>query len=69
MDAQTSHHAPTFTLMSIIMSVLSWVTLIDAQYILSFILTVLGIISAIFAIRFYYYAGNERRNAIKEKNN
>ena len=54
----------TVTLLS---SILSWITLFNAQYILSFILTCIGIISGVFAIRYYYYAGNERRNKLKNK--
>ena len=61
-----NHHAPTFSILSIMLTVLSWITLIDAQYFLSFIVTILGIVSAIFAIRYYYYAGNEKKNIVND---
>ena len=54
MDHQ--ENAPVFTFMSIISSILSWVTLINAQYFLSFTLTIMGIVSSVFAIRYYYKA-------------
>jgi len=63
MDQQAN--APAFTFMSIISSILSWVTLINAQYFLSFSLTILGIVSSIFAIRYYYFAAEEKKKQLK----
>jgi len=63
MDQQAN--APAFTFMSIISSVLSWITLINAQYFLSFSLTILGIVSSIFAIRYYYFAAEEKKKQLK----
>ena len=48
---------------------LSWFTLLNAQYFMSFVLTCIGIVSGIFAIRFYYYAGNEKREILKNNKN
>jgi len=63
MDHQAN--APVFTFMSILSSILSWVTLINAQYFLSFTLTILGIVSSIFAIRYYYFAAEEKKKQLK----
>jgi len=51
-------------------TILSWVSLINAQYALSFILTAIGIVSGVFAIRYYYHAGNymkQKRENLKNK--
>lgn len=62
------HHSPIFnTIIALVSSVISWITLLNAQYILSFILTVFGIVNVIMGIRYYYYAGNEKRNKTKNK--
>jgi len=54
--------APITFLSAISLNVISWITLVDAQYFVSFIATILGAISAIFVIRYYYYAGNEKKH-------
>lgn len=64
MDHQAN--APVFTFMSIISSILSWVTLINAQYFLSFTLTIMGIVSSVFAIRYYYFAAEEKKKQLKQ---
>jgi hypothetical protein len=56
-------------LLTILTTILSWLTLLNAQYFMSFVLTCMGIISAVFAIRFYYYAGNEKREILKNNKN
>lgn len=58
-------HSPLSVLLTIMTTILSWLTLLNAQYLMSFILTCIGIVSGIFAIRFYYYAGNEKREILK----
>ena len=58
--------APVYFFMAVVLNVISWVTLVDAQYLVSFIATVLGAISAVFVIRFYYYAGNEKKKILSE---
>ena len=67
MEGNHHHSGFAFTLITILSSILTWVTLVDAQYVLSFVLTCMGIISASLAIRYYWYAGNLKRNQIKEK--
>jgi hypothetical protein len=59
--------APTFTMMTIISTILSWITLVDAQYILSFVLTCIGIVSGMLAIRYYWLAGNKMKNEKSDK--
>lgn len=61
--------APVTFLSAILLNVISWITLVDAQYFVSFIATILGAISAIFVIRYYYYAGNEKKNNVNRKSN
>lgn len=61
--------APAFSMLSIISSILSWITFVDAQYFLSFTVSVIGILSGIFAVRYYYYAGNEKKRNLKNPNN
>jgi hypothetical protein len=56
-------------MLTIMTTFLSWFTLLNAQYFMSFILTCIGIVSGIFAIRFYYYAGNEKREILKNNKN
>jgi len=66
---ETTHsNAPSLTILSIFLNVISWLTLLNAQYLLSFTVTILGAISAIFAIRYYYYAGNEKKKILSEGN-
>lgn len=56
-------------LLTIMTTILSWLTLLNAQYFMSFVLTCIGIVSGVFAIRFYYYAGNEKREILKKQQN
>tara|TARA_R110000868_G_scaffold131960_1_gene342346 strand:+ start:220 stop:429 length:210 start_codon:yes stop_codon:yes gene_type:complete len=66
---ETTHsNAPSLTVLSIFLNVISWITLINAQYFVSFVVTILGAISAVFAIRYYYYAGNEKKKILSEGN-
>ena len=67
MDNQ--NHSPFSVLLTIMTSLLSWFTLLNAQYFMSFVLTCIGIVSGVFAIRFYYYAGNEKREILKNNKN
>jgi purine-cytosine permease-like protein len=60
-----NHHSPVSIMLTITTTILSWLTFYNAQYFMSFILTCIGIISGLFAIRYYYYAGNEKRNKLK----
>lgn len=61
----TNNEAPTFSILSIISSILSWITLANAQYFVSFMVSIVGLISGVMAIRYYWYAGNEKRNQLK----
>jgi len=63
------NHSPLSIMLTIMTTFLSWFTLLNAQYFMSFILTCIGIVSGIFAIRFYYYAGNEKREILKNNKN
>lgn len=57
-------------LVTLTSTILSWISLINAQYALSFALTIIGIVSGVFAIRYYYHAGNymkEKRNNLKNQ--
>lgn len=60
-----NQHSPLSILLTFSASALSWLTLLNAQYLMSFVLTCIGIVSGIFAIRFYWYAGNEKREILK----
>lgn len=62
-------HAPAFSILSITSSILSWVSFMEAQYLFSFGVSIIGILSGIFAIRYYYYAGNLKRNQINNNKN
>jgi len=62
---ENTNHSPSSILITLSTTILSWVTLYNAQYFLSFTLTIIGIISGVFAMRYYYYAGNEKRNKLK----
>jgi len=66
MDINNNNHAPVQTMITIFTAIFSWITLVDAQYILSFCLTLAGIVNVMFAIRFYYYAGNEKKKIVKD---
>lgn len=69
MENHGNHHAPVLNMViSLISTILTWITFYGAQYALSFCLTCIGIVSGIFAIRYYYYAGNEKRDKIKRNN-
>lgn len=63
------NHSPMSVLLTIMTTILSWLTLLNAQYFMSFVLTCIGIVSGVFAIRFYYYAGNEKREILKKQQN
>jgi len=69
MESNPQGTAPIYFFMAIVLNVISWVTLVDAQYLVSFVATVLGAISAVFVIRFYYYAGNEKKKILSEGKN
>lgn len=58
-------HAPAYSTISIMSMILSWITFAEAQYIISFLVSIIGMLSGIFAIRYYYYAGNEKRRRIR----
>jgi hypothetical protein len=61
------HNSNTgYTLISIFSGVLSWITLADAQYAISFTASMIAMISGIMALRYYYYAGNEKRNQLNK---
>jgi uncharacterized YccA/Bax inhibitor family protein len=62
-----NHTTPMSMLVTLSTTILSWITLINSQYALSFLLTLIGIVSGCMAIRFYYYAGNEKRNKLKKR--
>lgn len=55
-------NAPAFTMVSILSGMLSWLSLHNAQYYMSFVASMVAIVSGIFAIRYYYYAGNKLKN-------
>ena len=61
-----NYNAPIYSLITFITSVMSWITLINAQYFLSFLLTIVGIISGIFAIRYYYFAAEVKKKQLKQ---
>lgn len=61
-----SHHAPLLNMIiSIVTTFLTWITYADAQYLMSFMLSIVGIVSGLFALRYYYYAGNEKRDIVR----
>lgn len=60
-----NQNSPISIILTIFATALSWLTLLNAQYLMSFILTCIGIVSGIFAMRFYYYAGNEKKQILK----
>jgi len=60
------HHHTGFSLISILSGFLSWITLADAQYAISFTASMIAMISGIMALRYYYYAGNEKRNQLNK---
>lgn len=62
---ENQHHTPFSVLLTFATTILSWLTFYNAQFFMSFILTCIGIVSGLFAIRYYYYAGNEKRNKLK----
>jgi purine-cytosine permease-like protein len=66
---ENSNQSPLSILVTLSTSILSWLTFYNAQYFMSFVLTCIGIVSGIFAIRYYYYAGNEKRNKIQNNKN
>ena len=69
MDQHPQSNAPALSLLSIMSSIFSWITFAEAQYFLSFIVTLIGIFSGLMAIRYYWYAGNEKKRNLKNQNN
>ena len=65
------HHTPIISLiLSIFSGILSWLSLNDAQYFVSFCASIIALISGILAMRYYYYAGEEKRkNQLKSDKN
>jgi fluoride ion exporter CrcB/FEX len=61
MDNQ-NHTGFLSILTTIISTIFGWITLLEAQYMMSFGLTCIGVVSGIFAIRYYYHAGNHMRD-------
>lgn len=49
-------------LLSIGSGILSWLSLHDAQYLISFLASVIALVSGVLAMRYYWYAGNEKKN-------
>ena len=62
-------HNTGYTILSIFSGILSWVTLANAQYFISFLASIIALMSGIMALRYYYYAGNEKRNQLKQNKN
>jgi hypothetical protein len=67
MEHHANNNAPALSLLSILSSILSWISLAEAQYLLSFGVTLIGIVSGLMAIRYYYYAGNEKKQNLKNQ--
>jgi hypothetical protein len=63
---EVQNNAPAFSLITLMTTILSWITLFNAQYFLSFVLTIVGIVSGIFAIRYYYFAGEVKKKQLKQ---
>jgi uncharacterized membrane-anchored protein len=57
-----NQNAPAFSLLSILSGMLSWLSLHNAQYYISFVASIVAVVSGIFAIRYYYYAANKLKN-------
>jgi hypothetical protein len=55
-----------FSILSILSGMLSWITLTNAQYLLSVIASIIALLSGIMALRYYYYAGNLKRKQLKK---
>ncbi len=61
------HHTHTgYSILSIMSGLFSWVTLSEAQYAVSFVASMIAMFSGIMALRYYYYAGNEKRNQLNK---
>jgi uncharacterized membrane-anchored protein len=54
-----------YTLLSLLSGLLSWITIQNAQYLLSFVASIIAIGSGIMALRYYYYAGNLKKKQLK----
>jgi membrane associated rhomboid family serine protease len=48
--------------LSLFSGILSWLSLHDAQYFISFLASVVALISGVLAMRYYYYAGNDKKS-------
>lgn len=60
------HHHTGFSILSIMSGLFSWITLAEAQYAVSFVASMIAMLSGIMALRYYYYAGNVKRNQLKQ---
>lgn len=60
------HHHTGFSILSIMSGFFSWITLAEAQYAVSFVASMIAMLSGIMALRYYYYAGNAKRNQLKQ---
>lgn len=45
--------------------IISWISMLQLQPYISAIAGMLGIVSAVFAIRYYYYATKEKKQSLK----
>ena len=59
------HNNAGYTLLSICSGLVSWITLSQAQYLISFGASVIALASGVMALRYYWYAGNIKRNQLK----
>lgn len=60
------HNNAGYTMLSILSGMLSWVTLANAQYMISFTASIVALASGLMALRYYYYAGNHKRNQLNQ---
>lgn len=60
------HNSAGYTILSIFSGMLSWITLANAQYLVSFGASVIALASGVMALRYYWYAGNLKRHQLKQ---
>ena len=62
----TSPYAPINLLISILSTIMAFITLHDAQTLLALVSAFIAILSGFFAARYYYYGSREKKLLIKK---
>lgn len=60
------NEAPFLGFVSICSTILSWISFYEAQFFVSFIASGIAVLTGVFALRYYWYAGSVKKEQLKQ---